>query len=89
MLKLYYKWRYKRSQQADSFKLPKNLMQHSSKRINLVSYLKQDSVRGRAFNRFDLPRKRKHNLKVLLCLSSIALLTWLIYESFKALVFFK
>lgn len=88
MLKLYYKWRYNRSQRAGSFKLPQSNVGRPGKRVNLGSYLNQDSVRGRAFERFDLPRTGKRSLKALLLLSSIALLGWLIYESIQALAIF-
>jgi len=89
MLKLYYKWRYNRSQRAGSFKLPNSQFGRVGKSINLSSYLNQDSVRGRAFDRFDLPNRSKRRLKALLFLGSIALLAWLTYESLKALAFFN
>lgn len=88
MLKLYYKWRYNRSQRAGSFKLPQSDVARPGKRVNLGSYLNQDSVRGRAFDRFDLPSKSKRSLKALTLVAAVALLGWLIYESINALAIF-
>jgi hypothetical protein len=85
MINLYYKWRYKRAQRAGSFKLPRNNRSRRLPRINLGSYLNQSSVRGRTFNRFDLPIKRKRGLQLLALLATLMILSWLVYESMNAL----
>ncbi len=85
MLKLYYKWRYQRAQRAGSFKLPPDERSRPPTRINLGSYLNQASVRGRTFERFDLPNKRKRGLQAIAVLAVLMLLSWLVYESVNAL----
>jgi len=82
MLKFYYRWRYNRAQRISSFEVPKR--SHSSK-VHLGSYLSQDTVRGRHFDRFDLPRKRGRWLRALLLCGAIVLFIWVIYESIHAL----
>jgi hypothetical protein len=81
MLKFYYNWRYKRAQRISSFELPNR---STSKRISLSSYLSQDTVRGRDFDRFDLPRKGKRWLKFVVLVTLAGLFIWLIYESIQA-----
>lgn len=89
MFKLYYKWRYQRSQRAGAFKLPQQ--SHAGKffRIDLGSYLSQASVRGRDFNRFDLPQTSRRWLGLLLIVLALLTLGWLIYESVEALSIFR
>jgi hypothetical protein len=85
MLKTYYKWRYNRAQKAKSFKLPTGRVNTGNARVTLGSYLSQTSVRGRTFDRFDLPNKRRRGLQLLVTVVVIAGLCWLIYESFHAI----
>ena len=82
MLRFYYQWRYNRAQRVSSFEVPRGTR---STRINLGSYLSQDTVRGRHFDRFDLPRKRGRCAKLVVSLLILMLIAWVIYESFKAL----
>lgn len=86
MLKFYYNWRYKRSQRMGSFDLPER---ESHKQISLKSYLSQDSVRGRHFDRFDLPRKRRRWLNMLFRLTLLGALVWLAYESIQAIAILR
>jgi hypothetical protein len=85
MLKLYYKWRYNRAQRAGSFKLPAGSRDSTSGRVTLGSYLSQTSVRGRTFERFDLPNKRRRGLQLLIAIGLLAGLCWLVYESINAI----
>ncbi len=85
MIKLYYKWRYQRAQRAGSFKLPGNPRSPGGSRVTLGSYLSQTSVRGRTFDRFDLPSKRKRGLQILVAIGLLAGLCWLVYESINAI----
>jgi len=84
MLKYYYKWRYKRAQRAGSFKLPSGNANLDRSRVTLSSYLSQTSVRGRTFDRFDLPNKRRRSLHLILAVALLAGFCWLIYESINA-----
>lgn len=85
MLKLFYKWRYQRAQRAGSFKLPKAGGVVGNNRITLGSYLNQTSVRGRTFDRFDLPNKRRRGLQFLFAVAMLSGLCWLVYESLNAI----
>lgn len=85
MLKLFYKWRYQRAQRAGSFKLPASGSVHGNNRITLGSYLNQTSVRGRTFDRFDLPNKRRRGLQFLVVVALLSGLCWLVYESINAI----
>lgn len=89
MLHQYYKWRYNRSQSAGAFKLPRHEHGGHSFRGNFGSYLSQDSVRGRNFDRFDLPHKRRRWMRVLVTLLLLLTLGWLIYESAAAMSIFR
>jgi hypothetical protein len=88
MFKLYYNWRYKRSQRAGAFKLPKSGGTRPTSQIGLGSYLSQSSVRGRNSSRFDLPKKSRLWLGLLCITLATLALGWLIYESIEALFFF-
>jgi hypothetical protein len=87
MLHLYYKWRYQRSQFAESFSLPKQHPKHDF-RAHFGSYLSQPDVKGRHFDRFDLPKKRRRWMRVAFTLTLITTLAWLIYESAAAMAIF-
>ena len=89
MFKLYYKWRYLRSQRASAFKLPRQSRTEKFVRIDLSSYLSQASVRGRDFSRFDLPRTSRRSLGLLLIILALLALGWLVYESIEALSIFR
>jgi hypothetical protein len=89
MLHLYYKWRYRRKQATDAFKLPSHSLGGHSFRINFSSYLAQSSVKGRNFDRFDLPQKRRRWLRTLLIVTLLLALGWLVYESIAALAIFR
>ena len=89
MIHLYYKWRYRRSQYAGAFTLPKQNRQGQGFRVNFGSYLAQPSVRGRNFSRFDLPQKRRRWLRLAFTLLLVLSLGWLISESAAALALFR
>lgn len=89
MLKYYYQWRYKRSQRVGAFKLPGRRRRETTFRVDLASYLSQDSVRGRHFDRFDLPRNRRRWLHRALFILALILLGWLVYESALAISSFR
>jgi len=81
MLKFYYQWRYNRAQRDSSFEVPG---ESRRPQINLGSYLSQDTVRGRHFDRFDLPRKRRAWLKWCFLIAVVILLIWVVFESIQA-----
>jgi len=87
MFHLYYKWRYRRSQYAGAFSLPKH-NQGQGFRVNFGSYLSQPSVKGRNFDRFDLPQKRRRWMRIAFTLALTLTLGWLIYESAAAIAIF-
>jgi hypothetical protein len=89
MIHLYYKWRYRRSQYAEAFTLPKQAGRGHGFRGNFGSYLTQPSVRGRNFSHFDLPRQRKRWLRIAFTLLLVLTLGWLIYESAAAMAIFR
>ncbi|MFQ3226528.1 MAG: hypothetical protein ACI8Z5_002800 [Lentimonas sp.] len=89
MFHLYYKWRYRRSQCAGAYALPKHDYKGNGFRGNFGSYLSQPSVKGRNFDRFDLPQKRRRWLRITFTLALVLALGWLIYESAAALAFFR
>jgi len=87
MFHLYYKWRYRRSQYAGAFALPKHRQEHEF-RANFGSYLSQPDVKGRNFDRFDLPQKRRRWMRIAFTLALTTTLGWLIYESAAAMAIF-
>lgn len=89
MLRLIYHWCRRRAQKTNSFKLPPDRKGHASGRVNLGSYLSQTSVRGRTFDRFDLPRKRRKSLAIVLTILLALLLGWIVIESIAALELFR
>ncbi len=89
MIHFYYKWRYRRSQYAGAFTLPKQATRGYLFRGNFGNYLAQPSVRGRNFSHFDLPRQRRRWMRILLTLLLVLTLGWLAYESVAALTIFR
>jgi len=85
MIHLYYKWRYRRSQHADAFSLPRDDKRGPHSRGNFGSYLSQPCVRGRNFSSFDLPKKRQRRLRFAVMLFLVITIGWLICESATAL----
>ncbi len=89
MLRLLYRWRYRRAQNAGAFKLPPKHRGGGNGRVDLGSYLSQSSVRGRSFDRFDLPRKRRKGLGVIIAIVLALLVGWIVIESVAALELFR
>jgi hypothetical protein len=89
MLRYIYRWRYRRAQKAGSYKVPSDRNGYSNGRVNLGSYMSQPSVRGRTFDRFDLPRKRRKGLTILLAIFLALLLGWIVIESIAAFTILK
>ncbi|HBR93775.1 hypothetical protein QEH52_06760 [Coraliomargarita sp. SDUM461003] len=89
MLRYIYRWRYRRAQKAGSFKVPLDRNGYSNGRVNLGSYMSQPSVRGRTFDRFDLPRKRRKGLAILIVILLACLFGWIVYESIAAFTILK
>jgi hypothetical protein len=89
MLRFLYNWRYRRAQKAGAYKLPSSHREFGSRRLSLGSYLSQTSVRGRTFDRFDLPRKRRRWLGVVTAVLLALLLGWVTLESISALELFR
>jgi len=85
MLHLYFKWRYQKKSRAGAFKLPKQRTGVNFDGAHFVSYLSQDSVRGRGLKPFDLPRKRRKWMQLIVTIAGISLLFWIAYESIVAL----
>lgn len=90
MLRFLYRWRYRRAQKAQSYKVPSDRDGYNNGRVSLGSYMSQASVRGRTFDRFDLPRKRSKGLAMILLAIALALLVgWIVLESIAALELFR
>ena len=89
MLRFLYRWRYRRAQNAGSFQVPSDRDGYSNGRVNLGSYLSQSSVRGRTFDRFDLPRKRRKGLAIVITVLLAILVGWIVLESIAALELFR
>ncbi len=89
MFNRFYRWRYERRQRSGSFKLPETVSKRSIIRFNFSSYLSQTSVRGRTFNRFDLPRRRRRRWKLAFLLGVAVVLLWVIVESVRAFALFR
>lgn len=85
MLRIFYRWRYYRAQKSDSFEVPSDRDGYGNGQVNLGSYMSQASVRGRTFDRFDLPRKRRQGLAFILTIVVAVLAAWLVIESIAAL----
>jgi len=89
MLRTLYRWRYRRAQKAGSYQVPLDRNGYSNGRVNLGSYMSQASVRGRTFDRFDLPRKRRKGLAIVITLLLVLLIGWLVIESIAVLGIFQ
>lgn len=89
MLRFIYRWRYRRAQKAGSYKVPSDRNGYSNGRVNLGSYMSQPSVRGRTFDRFDLPRKRRKGLTIVLAILLACLFGWIVIESIAAFTILK
>lgn len=89
MLRLLYKWRYRRAQKAGSYKVPSDRNGYSNGRVSLGSYMSQASVRGRTFDRFDLPRKRRKGLGIIMTILLALLIGWIVIESVAAFELLK
>lgn len=89
MLRFIYRWRYQRAQKSGSYKVPSDGNGHSNGQVNLGSYMSQASVRGRTFDRFDLPKKSRRGLTIFATILAALLLGWLIIESVAALELLK
>ena len=89
MLRYLYRWRYRRTQNAHSFQVPSDRDGYRNGRVNLGSYLSQSSVRGRSFDRFDLPRKRRKSVAVIIAILLALLVGWIVLESIAALELFR
>lgn len=87
MFKFFYQWRHRRREKEGAFKLPAEDRRGGILRTNFGNYLSQSSVRGRHFDRFDLPQKRRRRIRRLLLVAGSTLLLWLVVESVNALVF--
>jgi hypothetical protein len=85
MLRYIYRWRYRRAQKAGSYKVPSDRNGYSNGRVNLGSYMSQSSVRGRTFDRFDLPRKRRKHLRIVISIILVLVFGWIVIESIAAL----
>ncbi len=89
MLRLIYRWRYRRAQNAGSYTVPSDRKGYSNGRVNLGSYMSQASVRGRSFDRFDLPRKQRKGLAIVITVLLAMLVGWIVLESIAALELFR
>ena len=89
MLRFFYRWRYRRAQKVGAYKIPSSHKEAGRQPISLGSYLSQTSVRGRTFDRFDLPRKRRRWLGMVVIVLLAALLGWIVMESIAALELFR
>jgi len=89
MLRFIYQWRYQRTQRSSSFQVPSDRDGYSNGQVNLGSYMSQASVRGRSFNRFDLPKKRRRSFILIATILAAILLGWIVVESALALELLK
>lgn len=85
MLRLYFKWRYRRAQRASLFSLPKSSSSQDRSRVNFSSYLAQHSVRGRSDLRYERVQFRRKVLKWTFILGLLIGCTWVIVESARAI----
>ncbi len=89
MLKFYYQWRHKRAQAAASFKLPGQRDRAlGMKRVNLGSYLSQNSVRGYPSRSIGMPHVSCLWLRRIVVLLVLAGAGWMIYQSALAFIIF-
>jgi len=89
MLRFFYRWRQRRNERAGAFQLPSTHSAAEARYANFGNYLSQSSVRGRTFARFDLPRRRRQGIRLLVIIGVFGLLAWLIVESIAALALFS
>jgi hypothetical protein len=89
MLRFIYQWRHRRVHKANSFEVPSDRAGYRNGQVSLGSYMSQASVRGRSFDRFDLPRKRRTGIVLLLTMAAVTLLAWVVVESIVALELFR
>lgn len=89
MLRYIYRWRYKRAQKAESYKVPSNQKGRGNGQVNLGSYMSQPEVRGRSFDRFELPINRRRTIKVVIVILIAFLVGWVVLESIEALELLK
>ena len=89
MLRFLYRWRYRRAQNAESFQVPSDSRGRGNGQVHLGSYLSQESVRGRSFDRFDLPRRSRRWLLVMLAILIFSVTIWIVIESVAALELFR
>lgn len=89
MFRFLYRWRYRRAQNAGAYKLPPKHRGGGSGRIDLASYLSQSSVRGRSFDRFELPQKRRKRFAVVIAILLAIFFAWIVLESVAALSLFR
>ena len=85
MLQLYYRWRYRRTQQADAFQLPLENQGVAATRNRFGSYLSQQAVRGKINSPLDQSRARKRWMARITVLMLLIALAWIVYESFRAI----
>jgi hypothetical protein len=89
MLRFFYQWRYRRAQRAGAYEIPDSGAVRCQRQSNFSNYLTQSSVRGRQFARFELPRRSKQGLRLLIVGFMLLLFGWLICESVAALALFS
>ena len=89
MHRLIHQWRYKRSQKAEAFKLPKERKSGKIAHADLGSYLSQSSGKSRSFKRFASPRRQYGALWTCVAVFLILLFAWVVPESIAAMELFQ
>ncbi|MGB0333914.1 MAG: hypothetical protein ACPGGN_00975 [Opitutales bacterium] len=89
MLRFIYQWRHRRAHKTASFEVPSGQDGSRTRWASLASYMSQASVRGRSFDPFDRPQKRRRNVAALLAMAAFTLLAWVVTESIFALELFR
>jgi hypothetical protein len=84
MLNTIYRWRQRREMNRNAYKLPADAGRHSF-HFHFGSYLGQNSVKGRDFARFDLPRRRRRRRHIVYRLLAVGILVYILIESLRAL----
>ena len=87
MLHFFHKWRYERKNRMSAFELPSVRRGEHNNSANLGSYLSGTAGAGHNLKPFDLPRKRRRLMRILVTILLLALIAWITYESIIALAF--
>ena len=89
MLRLIYRWRYRRAQNAGAFKLPPKHKGGGNGRVDLGSYLSQSSAVAVLTASTSRRKKRTRGIAALVMIGIALLIGWILLESIAALELFR